>query len=406
MSHEFPNSGLTAKVTPLNVSIIGASYRSTMICKFLQKYPSQGKVVGIYDKIPSRSKYLIKEFGQSAALVYDSLEEAVSALNAQAVFVSTPDGEHVKPVVAALKAGKHVFCEKPMAITLEDCDTMIEIARDSQAVFYLGMNLRHGPLHEKLHEIVTSGELGKVLTIESNEYYEGGRSYFRRWNRLRKLSGGLWITKSCHDFDILNWISGGKPIRIFATSSLSFYKPKPQAGTHCRVCPLKHQCPDYYNIDLPTDIDPLLNALSALTEEATGQPRDLCLYNSDKDTFDNGIAVIDYDNDVRATHTLNVVSGRNTRQMRLMGTDASAEGDTEEGMITVWRRYGGPKVVYDVRESMASGHGGADDQILQDFFRCCRTKNKPRSSWTEGRLNIQLGLAARQSSDTGQPVRI
>jgi predicted dehydrogenase len=55
---------------------------------------------------------------------------------------------------------------------------------------------------------------------------------------------------------------------------------------------------------------------------------------------------------------------------------------------------------------MKSGHGGADDLILADFFRCSATGEKPRSSWSDGRLSVQVGLAARQSADTGQAVRV
>ena len=84
----------------------------------------------------------------------------------------------------------------------------------------------------------------------------------------------------------------------------------------------------------PNDLDdPMWDKLAELTEEATGQPKDLCLYNSDKDTFDNGIATIDYDNGVRACYILSVVSSRTTRQMSLIGTKGSAQGDLEECMI-------------------------------------------------------------------------
>ncbi|NIA08067.1 MAG: hypothetical protein GWP14_10630, partial [Actinobacteria bacterium] len=78
----------------------------------------------------------------------------------------------------------------------------------------------------------------------------------------------------------------------------------------------------------------------------------------------------------------------------------------EEGIVKVWHRYSDQKDVHDLRELLDSGHGGADDRILLDFFRCCRAGDRPRSSWTEGRLNIQVGLAARQSADTGRPVTI
>jgi len=388
------------------VAIIGASMRSTMILDYLKCNPNQGYITGIYDNIPARSKYLVEEFQIADAVIYKSLRQAIEDSRVQAVFVSTPDYAHVEPIKLALKAGKHVYSEKPLAITLDDCDTITTTARITKSVFYLGMNLRHSPVHEKLHEILSSGRLGKLLTIEANEYYFNGRTYFRRWNRLRKFSGGLWITKACHDFDLMNWFAGGKPRRVFATCNLSYYKPKPNAGTHCRVCQIKDECPDYYDIENPENSywEGRKDKLSELTEKMTGQPRDLCLYNSDKDTFDNGIATVDYDNDVRASYTVNVVSARDTRQMRLMGTEGSAEGDLAEGKVTFWKRHSKEKTVYDLQDKIKSSHGGADDRIMADFFHCCQALKKPRSSWEEGRMSIQVGLAARESCDSGKSV--
>jgi len=388
----------------IGIAIIGASKRSTMLFNYLRRHSNQGFITGVYDVIPSLGKFLIDDYGVSDAVVYESLQQAVTDPRVDAVFIGTPDDAHVEPVVAALKAGKHVYCEKPLAINLEDCDAIIAAAKDADSIFYLGMNLRHGPVHETLHEIVSSGQLGKLLTIEANEYYYGGKTYFRRWNRLRKFGGGLWITKACHDFDLLNWFAGGQPKRVFATSSLSHYKPIPGAGTHCRVCQLKQTCPDYYDVELQDEH--VLTHLARKVEEATSEPQDMCLYNSDKDTFDNGIAVVDFDNDVRATYTVNVVSARNTRQMRLMGTDGAAEGDMTEGIVTVWRRHHQGKVVHDVRDRINSGHGGADDNIMTDFFHCCRTGENPRSSWADGRLGVQVALAARESCDTDKAISI
>ena len=383
----------------LGVAIIGASVRSTIMFDYLQRHPNEGFVVGIYDVTPSRSECLIEHYGAREAVMYESLEQAVSDPRAEAVFIGTPDCEHATGAVAALRAGKHVYCEKPMTISLEDCDELIEQARQADSVFYLGMNLRHSPVYETLHKAVTDGRLGKLLTIEANELYYEGRTYFRRWNRLRKYGGGLWITKACHDFDLLNWFAGGKPRRVFATSSLSHYRPMPEAGTHCRACSLKEQCPDRYAAGNPT-----WEKLADLSEEATGQPKDLCLYNSDKDTFDNGIAVVDYDNDVRATYVLNVVSSRTTRQMLLVGTKGSGQADLEECAVNFWQRHSEKKESCDLHEFMNSGHGGADDRILADFFHCCQTGEKPRSSWVDGRESLKLGLAATESCDTGKPV--
>ncbi len=384
---------------PIGIAVVGASNRSSMIFHYLRDHPREGFIAGAYDLLPSRCEWYFREYDLSDATVYGSLDEAVNDPRVGAVFVGTWDAAHAEPAIAALQAGKHVYCEKPLATTLDDCDRIIDVARDAETVFYVGMNLRHGPVHEKLHEVLQSGTLGKLLTIEANEYYIEGRSYFRRWNRLREFGGGLWITKACHDFDLLNWFAGGKPTRVSAFSNLSHYRPRPEAGTHCRDCPVSQTCEDYLDYhELPE--------LVRLLEEQTGTPSDLCLYNSDKDTFDNGQAMIEYDNDVRASYTCNVVTARSTRQMNLMGTEGSAEADMKEGLVKVWRRFDQDVTVHDVRTRIAGGHGGADIPILQDFFRCCRTGDKPRSSWADGRMSVQVGLAARQSCDTGQTVHL
>jgi hypothetical protein len=75
-----------------------------------------------------------------------------------------------------------------------------------------------------------------------------------------------------------------------------------------------------------------------------------------------------------------------------------------EGKVTLWKRYTYEKTEFDLREKMRSGHGGSDGKILDDFFRCCRTGDKPRSSWADGRLSVQVGLAATRSCDTGMPI--
>ena len=390
----------------LGIAIVGASMRSSMMATYLNEYPEQGYVTGYYDLIPQRAELLIDKHELKDTVIYPSLKAAVTDPKVSAVFIGTSDSAHRRPVVEALKAGKHVFCEKPMAITLRDCDAIMAAATAAHSVFYLGMNLRHGPVHEKLHEIMTSGELGRILTIEANEYYVGGRTYFRRWNRLRKFGGGLWITKACHDFDLLNWMAGADPQTVYATASLSHYRPRADAAQQCRHCKLQFSCPDYYDIlNLPKPHDDLMRGLRLIAEEHGEEPGDLCLFNAEKDTFDNGIAVVTYANDIRATYTVNVLTARSTRQMRVVGTEGMIEADMSDGKILVTERHTGRQWHYDMRGLMASGHGGADDRLVKDFIHTVHTGKKPRTGWAEGKRAIEVALAAQQSMETGQVVR-
>ncbi len=394
--------GIVKRTAKMKLAIVGCSARSTMFLEYFKRNPTKGQIVGLCDIILEKADFLRKHYDLDID-IFTNDEEMLDRVNPDAIVVCTADYAHPEPTINALKRNINVFCEKPMAITLEDCDRMIEAAQNSSAIFYLGFNLRHGPVHETIHQLVSTGHLGKITTIEANEYYYGGKTYFRRWNRFKKYSGGLWLTKACHDFDLISWIANAKPTSIYATSSLSHYKPKPQAAKLCRDCPLKFECPDYFDIFQKVIENPLVN-LRLIGEKHGQEPGDLCLFNSEKDTFDNGIAVLTYENDIRATYTVNVLTARSTREMRIVGTKGMIESDMENGIVEFTERHTGRKYTADLRELMRSGHGGADDRLINDFLICCETGKKPKSSWEEGRLAVQIALAAQKSDETHQVI--
>jgi len=150
----------------------------------------------------------------------------------------------------------------------------------------------------------------------------------------------------------------------------------------------------------------IFNRLSLIGEQHGQEPGDLCLFNSEKDTFDNGMAIVTYKNSIRASYTLNVLGSRNTRQMRVVGTDGSLEADIEEGIITVVERHTNRQYRYDMYSLMAGSHSGADSRMVKDFLLTIRKGKKPKTSWKEGRLAVQLSLSARESMDTGKVISI
>ncbi len=391
----------------MKIAIVGAGGRTTTFLNYFSQHPSEGEVVGISDVIPEKAELLLKYYKINAQVFKDT-EKMLDTVKPDAVIICTPDFAHVEPSVLALKQKIHVLCEKPMSTTLEDCDKIIEAAKKSSAIFYLGFNLRHGPVHATVHEVITSGRLGKITTIEANEYYYGGKTYFRRWNRFQKFGGGLWITKACHDFDLLNWMAGADPASVYATASLSHYKANPQGAEQCRHCQIQHECPDFFDVftTQPSEWEQVWKEVRMTTEKNGGEPADLCLFNAKKDTFDNGIAVVNYKNDIRATYTVNVLASRSSRQMRVIGTDGMLEADMEHGSIEVIERHSGRKHTYDLREMIAGGHGGADDRMIKDFLHTCHLGKKPKCGWSEGRLAVEVALAARESCRRGSVVKL
>ncbi|MBQ6255738.1 MAG: Gfo/Idh/MocA family oxidoreductase, partial [Clostridia bacterium] len=107
------------------------------------------------------------------AKTYPSYEALISDPEVDAVSICAANTAHADMTVAALKAGKHVLCEKPMAATLKDCERMVKAARESGKTLMIGQNQRLTPAHQKARELVEQGAIGRVVTF-STAFCHGG----------------------------------------------------------------------------------------------------------------------------------------------------------------------------------------------------------------------------------------
>ncbi|MCC6423733.1 MAG: Gfo/Idh/MocA family oxidoreductase [Phycisphaerales bacterium] len=384
----------------IRIAVVGLGRRSTWAVESLVADPRY-QVVALVDTIPAHSNVIARQFKLTDVPQFTRIEDCLESVDLHAVAIFTSDGHHAEVVIPALGAGKYVFVEKPLDITHEKLDAIIAADAKAGGRTFVGFNLRYAPVYEKIHELIQSGAIGDVLTIQADEFYDGGRTYFRRWNRLRSVGGGLWITKSSHDFDLLYWMAGAAPKSIFATASLSYYKPRPGAAMYCRDCQFNNprDCQDRW---IAEDQVPSILELVRATEQAIGQKPDLCLFNSDKDTFDNGIATVDFVNGVRATYTVNVVAGFTNRRMRVSGTRGTLDGDLENATLTLTGRD--PTRIEQFNLKAEGGHGGADGFVLSNFANFVAGQPAKIVPPKEAAVAVRMGLAATQSSDTGQVV--
>lgn len=126
--------------------------------------------------------------------------------------VAIPDQQHVKVSCDLLRAGKHVLCEKPLALTREDIEKMVKVADESGSKFMVGQICRFTPSFEKAKEIISSGTIGEIYFIES-EYAHDYMKLCDDWradpNRHGVIGGG------CHAIDLIRWLAGD-PIEVFA----------------------------------------------------------------------------------------------------------------------------------------------------------------------------------------------
>jgi len=133
------------------------------------------------------------------------------------VSICTPDNLHAVQAVEAAQAGKHVFCEKPLATTLSDCQRIVEAVKKSKVKFLTGQVLRFAPFFVSLKKLCDSGMLGRCFFAES-DYLHDLRPFLHGWRRDPKSGGDLTLGGGCHPVDLLRWIVG-EVEEVYATTN-------------------------------------------------------------------------------------------------------------------------------------------------------------------------------------------
>ena len=389
----------------LRVGICGCGGRGTGLGQILSRR-NDAQIAAVCDTNPVRMRENIKLFKGDLAL-YPSLEAMLNVAKLDAVIITVPDYLHEETAVTALKTGVNTFIDKPLATTAKGCKRIIDASKKHRKVAMVGFNLRHLAVIRRLKEIVDEGTLGNLFLIENREFYSGGRTYMARWNRNSRFSGGLWIHKGSHDFDIFNWMLGfPKPVKVTAFAGVNVLRPdhlpfKPKkgipVGPNCSKCAYQAVCPDKW----------LWND-AAYGDEAIavdGYVRDTCIFLSDKDTHDNGIAMVEYENGARASHLECFVTSQTDRLYTLVGDRGQAEVSLEKRTILVRPRWNGELVQYTVAEE-TGGHGGADPNLMDTFLAAVRGRASVGSTLEHGLWSTAIGQAAELSRRESRVVQI
>jgi predicted dehydrogenase len=140
------------------------------------------------------------------------VDALLGADDVDAVAVCVPNGLHAQFVTAALEAGKHVFCEKPLATTVEDADRLIALAREKQRVLMVGHLTRHTASYAAVSDVLRSGRLGAPQAVHSSRLQVRSAA---GWRLDPQLGGGVAFDLLIHDFDLLIWYLG-KPRDVVA----------------------------------------------------------------------------------------------------------------------------------------------------------------------------------------------
>jgi predicted dehydrogenase len=374
----------------MKAGIVGLGARSTAYLPLISGLPG-GRVSAVCDIDEGRMQRYIETFlpGKKPALATRSHLELMRSDEVDTVFICTPDTTHRALLEDAVASGRHILLEKPVATTIADARAVYEAGKEYTNALAVGFVLRYTPVYSAIHDIVKSGRLGRVVSMTAKELLDARHagSFYRRWNRFTRLTGGLMNAKCCHDLDILNWLAGADPESVSAFGGRGVFNPIEGAAERCAVCKLADTCK--YAFDYEYYESMYRGFVSA---------SDLCVYNTEKDIVDHEIMNIRYGNGVVAQFELGMFAPEETRTLLVFGTEAALEADFAKATIRL-RPLRGPEEII-VLDGTGGGHGGGDGNIVEALWRA-QEEGLPLNHARAGFLSTAVALAGEESMARG-----
>ena len=188
----------------LKFAIVGCGHIAQRHARQIQ---ANGKLQAVCDNVYSKADELGKQYNSN---IYYSLDDLLNnEQSLDVLVVCTPNGLHAQHTITALNAGINVLCEKPMAITTADCNTMIKTAESNNKKLFVVKQNRFNPPVAAVKELLINGLLGKIYSVQLNCYWNRDASYYKQsWRGTKDLDGGTLFTQFSHFIDLLYWFFG------------------------------------------------------------------------------------------------------------------------------------------------------------------------------------------------------
>jgi myo-inositol 2-dehydrogenase/D-chiro-inositol 1-dehydrogenase len=196
----------------LNIGVIGAGRIGRLHTENLLKHP-QVKVKAIADLQIDHARAWAEGLG--IPMLTQDAEQIISDPGIDAVFICTSTNTHIDMIERSAKAGKHIFCEKPISFDVRGTRLALQAASDSGVKFQLGFNRRFDPNFRRVREIVDSGQIGDphLIKITSRDPSPPPHDYI-------KVSGGLFMDMAIHDFDMARFLSGSEVDEVYVQGAV------------------------------------------------------------------------------------------------------------------------------------------------------------------------------------------
>lgn len=410
----------TSLPKPVTAITLGAGARGNTYGGYALKYPDRLKIVGVAEPIPERKQRYTDKHAIKPDNVFTTWEEVFERPKfADAVIISTPDDLHYGPCMKALALGYDVLLEKPIAPTEKECRAILNKTKETGRIVAVCHVLRYAPYFIKLREIIRSGVLGKVVSLqhfEPIEHIHMSHSFVRgNWHNSKKTTP-IILAKSCHDLDIMRWLVDRPSQKIQAFGSLDWFvgENAPEGSTaRCTDgCPHEAKCPYSalkiyhrkrswtYVFDLPKEKERQGDYILEMLK-TTNYGR--CVYRMENDQPDHYTANILFKDNVTASFSMEAFTSYAGRRTRIMGSLGDITGDMTSFTYTDFLT--GEKTEW---KNESDGHGGGDWRLVDDWVEAVsRQDGSLLSSTIEASIESHImGFCAEKSRKKSKVVEI
>jgi predicted dehydrogenase len=371
------------------IAVIGLGSRGTNYMRFVRLFNNKrARMVAICDVSEVKVKEVAKRYRIDPANCFTDENEFFKEKRADAVFICTQDNDHYRNCMAALNLGYHILVEKPLSYNIAECEEIERVAKEKNLNVVVCHVLRYSNYFSKMKELIRSGELGEIMTINHQENianFHFAHSYVRgNWHKLETATPIL-MAKCCHDIDIISWLMEDEAEHVQSYGALTYFTEKnAPAGAPKRCtdgCPVK-ECPynaEYLYITAPPHKATWLKySPRILTGKANSTKEDVynalkngpygvCVYHSDNDVNDHQSLIMKFPGDRIATHTLTAFTDKFYRETHITLTKGEIIGNTLNGKLKVHYFEGNRKKTIRTSLIQLPGHIEADMKLVNAF---------------------------------------
>jgi predicted dehydrogenase len=410
----------------LKIAGIGCGGRTLTYCEIAGTMPERYQVVAAADPNPVRVEKIRQVSRNPEFRGFDS-DKSILAVDrlADIMIIGTQDAYHVEPCIAAMEKGYDILLEKPIATSIDEVVRLEKIATKLGRKVLVCHVLRYTPFYCKVKEIVESGMLGDIISLNATEgvgHWHQAHSFVRGHWGVAEQCTPMIIAKSCHDLDIIRWVVDRPCRSVSSSGALTYFTKKNMpAGAPKRCtegCPVGTTCP-YNALRYATQHRGWLGwvydhaqdaSLEQITEWLSKSPWGRCVYQCDNTAVDHQTVSLLFEGDVTATFTMTAFeAGRN---LEIFGTKARLHGGefvkSQAGADIIVIEHEGGVTKYNTVEMVGgySGHGGGDPALVLSLYDEMM-KERPdemRSSLTKSVESHLMGFAAEEARITGRTV--